>query len=85
MDFYYTRNSYTISFVSNGGSTIADKTYKYEEAIPQTIVPTRDGYTFDGWYSDAKQTTLFEKMPASDFTVYAYYKEETKASLLNVS
>ena len=80
VDFYYTRNSYTISFVTNGGSSIDSKTYKYEEQIPSTLKAIRDGYTFAGWYTDEKQTTLFDKMPAHDQTVYAYYSEETKAS-----
>ena len=80
VDFYYTRNSYAISFVTNGGSSIYSKTYKYEEQIPSTLKAIRDGYTFAGWYTDEKQTTLFDKMPANDQTVYAYYSEETKAS-----
>ncbi|MDD6469432.1 MAG: leucine-rich repeat protein [Bacilli bacterium] len=80
VDFYYSRNSYTISFVTNGGSYIDSETYKYEKQIPSTLKATRAGYTFAGWYTDEKQTTLFDKMPASDQTVYAYYLEETKAS-----
>ena len=80
VDFYYRRNSYTISFVTNGGSSIDSETYKYEEQIPSTLKAIRAGYTFAGWYTDEKQTTLFDKMPASNQMVYAYYSEETKAS-----
>ena len=80
VDFYYTRNSYTITFVSNGGTRFNSETYKYEQQIPSTLKPTRTGFTFAGWYSNEKQTTLFDKMPAGDQTVYAYYAEETKAS-----
>lgn len=80
VDFYYSRNTYTISFVSNGGSSIENKTFKYEQQIPSDLKPIREGYTFEGWYIDEKQTTLFDKMPANNQTVYAYYAEETKAS-----
>ncbi len=80
VDFYYSRNTYTISFVSNGGSSIENKTLKYEQQIPSDLKPIRDGYTFDGWYIDEKQITLFDKMPANNQTVYACYAEETKAS-----
>ena len=83
IDFYYTRNSYTISFVTNGGSGIEPKSFKYEETIPSDLKPTRANYTFAGWYTDEKQTTLFDKMPAMDQTVYAYYSEETKASFFD--
>lgn len=83
IDFYYTRNSYTISFVTNGGNKIESKSFKYEETIPSDLKPTRANYTFAGWYTDEKQTTLFDKMPAMDQTVYAYYSEETKASFFD--
>ena len=82
-NFYYTRNYYTISFVTNGGNEIESQHYKYEETIPSTLQPTREHYTFDGWYMDEGQTTLFDKMPAKNQTVYAYYSEETKASLFD--
>ncbi len=85
VDFYYTRNTYTLSFVTNGGSAVEDKTLKYQETISDTIVTTRSGYTFDGWYQEAGQINKFETMPANNATVYAYYKEETKACYFDVT
>ncbi len=85
VDFYYTRNTYTLSFVTNGGSAVEDKTLKYQETISDTIVTTRSGYTFDGWYQEAGQMNKFETMPANNATVYAYYKEETKACYFDVT
>ena len=79
LDFYYTRNSYTLSFVSNGGNTVNNVTLKYEETLPSSIVTSRSGYTFDGWYTDATQKERFDKMPAENTTAFAYYSEETKA------
>ncbi len=85
INFYYTRNSYTLTFVTNGGTTVEAKTLKYEEAIPADVVASRAGYTFGGWYQEAGQINEFEKMPAENTTAYAYYNEETKASYFDVS
>ncbi len=85
VDFYYSRNSYTLSFVSNGGSSLESRILKYEEELPNSIIPTRDGYTFEGWYIDKSQTKPFTKMPAGDQIIYAYYLEETKASFFTFS
>jgi len=56
-------SGYTISFNSNGGSTISD----IEEAteLPNPLpIPTKSGYTFAGWYYD------------DDFTTQAYAGDE---------
>ncbi len=83
VDFYYSRNSYTLSFASNGGDVLESRTLKYEEELPSSIVPVRAGYTFAGWYLDKRETKPFEKMPANDQTIYAYYSEETEASFFS--
>lgn len=48
---------YTVTFDSNGGSEVENKTVEVVEG--ETVEspndePTRDGYTFDGWYLDGK-------------------------------
>ena len=87
VDLYYSRRSYTLSFVGNGGDikngteTVSSPiTLKYGAQIPNTITVSREGSTFGGWYTDVGQTTKFTTMPAQNTTVYAYYSEETKAS-----
>jgi len=45
-------NSYTVSFNSQGGSTVDSKTANYNTTIGEPTAPTRKGYTFDGWYKD---------------------------------
>ena len=48
--------------------------YRYGDQLDRlNDAPTRLGYTFDGWYTDAAYTTKFTetKMPAKDFTLYA--------------
>lgn len=50
----------TVRFESNGGTNLADQTVQYGETIVKPADPTRDGYTFDGWYSDLDRTTLWD-------------------------
>ena len=68
---------YTVKFESNGGSSVKSQIVDrngYAEA-PQT--PIKEGYTFLGWYTDAKLTKLydFESKVKSSFTLYAGWTE----------
>lgn len=80
VDYYYTRNSYTITMVTNGGNTITAITQKYQSALTMPNA-TREGYTFGGWFTNVDLTTAFTAttMPASNTTVYAWWTEENKA------
>jgi len=49
-------NTYTVTFESNGGSPVASVTAEYDTVIAQPANPTRSGYTFRGWFSDAALT-----------------------------
>lgn len=66
-------NQYTMSFNSNGGSSVSDITQDYLSNVTEPTNPTRTGYNFGGWYSDSELTNLytFGTMPASDTTLYA--------------
>ena len=48
-------------------------TQDYATTVLESTDPTREGYTFGGWYADAEFTTAhtFTTMPAEDITVYA--------------
>ncbi len=68
---------YTVKFDTNGGGTVKSQTVKrngYVE-VPQT--PVKEGYTFGGWYSDAKLTKLydFESKVKGSFILYAKWEE----------
>ena len=43
-------SSFTVSFNSNGGSDVADITFKKDENFSLPSNPNREGYTFDGWF-----------------------------------
>ena len=69
----WTINNYTIIFEENGGSLVTDITQAYLSIVTQPANPTRDGYTFDGWYSDVALSTAytFGTMPLNGTTLYA--------------
>ena len=85
----YTLNTYKITYQSNGGTYVAPTYAKYGEKISANGNPTRNGYTFNGWYMDAACTqhasdsieikediTLFAKWIAKDvnYTVAYWYE-----------
>ena len=64
---------YTISFNSNGGSSVAAITQDYGTAVTKPSDPNKTGYTFVGWYQDQAltQAYTFSTMPATNITLYA--------------
>ncbi|MGE5473290.1 MAG: InlB B-repeat-containing protein [Ignavibacteriales bacterium] len=71
VNYYYTRNSYTLTFKPvNGGDDIV-KTVKYGASISAPSV-TKTGYTFNGWNPVAAAT-----MPAVNTTYTAQWTANT--------
>lgn len=66
-------NEYTISFETNGGTTVAAITQNYGTSVTVPASPSKTGYRFVGWYADAELKTpyTFTTIPAEDITVYA--------------
>lgn len=86
-NFYYTRNSYNVVYVSNG-QTVNTASHKYEADISKAgdYVPTtkpvgKEDYVFAGWYADPTRQTKYDftgkKMPAQNITVYAKWVPPT--------
>ena len=44
---------FTVSFNSLGGTDVAPQELMYGDLIEEPIPPTREGYTFTGWYRDS--------------------------------
>ncbi|MFA6804315.1 MAG: InlB B-repeat-containing protein [Candidatus Methanomethylophilaceae archaeon] len=67
-----------VTFVTNGGNSIEeievpkDANYNAQTAAKPTD-PVRDGYTFDGWYTDSDLTTAFDwtSAVAGNISLYA--------------
>lgn len=48
--------SYTVTFESNGGSAVDSFSGYTGDFVEAPGVPLKDGYTFDGWYTDIELT-----------------------------
>src|SRR5690606_10909676 len=71
---------YTVSFVTNGGTSVDSIQVLQGSAINQQIESQRQYFIFDGWYSDENFTTLFnldEDVIESNLTLYAKWIDET--------
>ena len=69
----WTVNNYTIIFDANRGSPAYPLTLPYNEPIKNPPNPTRDEFTFSGWFTNKDLTIPFSTthMPAHDITLYA--------------
>ncbi|MCK4552124.1 MAG: InlB B-repeat-containing protein, partial [Tenericutes bacterium] len=72
----WTANQYTISFESNGGTETSSITQYYLTTFVEPDEPTKEGYTFEGWFTDSELTLeyTFNTMPAYDATLYAKWE-----------
>ena len=63
----------TVTFDSNNGSNVEPATVKNGDAISAPAAPTKEGYVFDGWYTDVALTQKydFSKPVIDDMTLYA--------------
>ena len=72
--------NYTIKYNTNGGNSIADKTYTIETETFDLPTPTKDGCTFVGWYDNEGLTgdkvTQIAKGSYGDKTFYAKWDAE---------
>lgn len=50
----------TVKFESRGGSAIPDKIVQYGEKMDPPDDPVREGYSFEGWYSDIDLTNKWD-------------------------
>ena len=69
---------YTITFNSNDGTSVAPQNVNAGEKLTEpTPAPTREGFTFDGWYEDSTFSTKFNfDTPITDnMTLYAKWTE----------
>ena len=47
---------YILHYESNGGIEYKDENYASGTTVKLDKIPTRTGYTFDGWYADEELT-----------------------------
>ena len=64
---------YTVTFETNGGSSIESQAVEEGNTVLKPADPTKEGYTFDGWYSDEALSTIYDfgTPVTEDITLYA--------------
>ena len=63
----------TMSFITNGGSTVNQIIQDYNSSISQPDDPIKDGFVFGGWFYDSELVSsyVFTTMPSENITLYA--------------
>ncbi len=76
--------SYTVKFNTNGGSKVSNKTVTSGESISKPKDPVKDGYTFDGWYTDKDCTNKFNfnSSITKKITLYAKWIADEDAKII---
>ena len=70
---------FTVSFDSKGGSDVPARTQMYGEALDLPEEPTREGYSFTGWYKDTacyEPWDMEEDTIQSGITLYAGWEKQ---------
>ena len=65
--------SYTVSFDTNGANKIDSVKVTKNSTVKEPSAPVKDGFKFDGWYTDKECNTLydFSQRVNKSFTLYA--------------
>lgn len=87
---HWTPNTYTITFDPNGGSVSqTSKTVTYGSTYGTLPMPTRVGYTFQGWYTSSiggsKVTDATSVTTDSSRTLYAHWTANTYTVTFDVN
>ncbi len=73
----YTKEQFTLSFETNGGSPLEPMNLEFGSLIGNSHATTKSGYTFDGWFLDSGLTTPLTNTTVinENMTIYAQWKE----------
>ena len=71
---------YTVKFETNGGNAITSSSVTKNSVVKEPTAPAKEGFTFDGWYTDEKLTAKYDfaSKVTKDFTLYAKWNENEK-------
>ena len=78
----YKNMNFTVSFNTNGGSSVASQTVKNGQKATMPAAPTKEGNTFIGWYKDSAFNNPYNfdnEVVTANTTLYAYFGENTSA------
>jgi len=77
---------YIVTFNSNGGSAVESQTVEIDGVASEPTDPTKTGYTFGGWYTDAVCTNAydFSATVTENLTLYAKWNPVPYTVTFNV-
>ena len=75
-----TTEQFTVTFITNGGSTITAQTVESGSTI-SSVSTTKDGFTFKGWFTDKGLTKSFDVTTpiTSNLDLYAKWEENNSS------
>ena len=70
---YYNRAGYTVFFKQTDGKLISEAAYVHDAKVVEPAAPTKQGYTFGGWFTDVSCQTAYDfgTKLKGDLTLYA--------------
>ncbi|MCM1557211.1 MAG: InlB B-repeat-containing protein [Anaeroplasma bactoclasticum] len=72
------KKEYTVIFNTLGGNLIESKKVEEGKAIDLPTAPTKEGYTFDGWFTDESLSTKYNQEPVlKNMTLYAKWNQDS--------
>lgn len=76
LNVYYDLDFHTLTFDTMGGSAIDPVTVRHGNAVARPADPTKDKYTFIGWYADPEFTEEYDftTVLEADKTIYAKFE-----------
>ena len=76
IDVKYDLDEHTLTFETNGGSAVNPVTVRHGNAVARPADPTKDKYTFIGWYADPEFTEEYDfaTVLEADKTIYAKFE-----------
>lgn len=83
LEYVIEAEEYTITFEPNNGSAPDRITVEENNLVPRPTPPTKEGYTFIGWYTDAGCISGWNfdtDYPTSNMTLYAGWQKYTEPS-----
>ncbi len=76
--FIVNHGGFTVKFDTDGGSRLDSVKVMHAETVGTVDVPTKEGYTFTGWYTDSDCTSAWDVAAdpvEGSMTLYAGWKK----------
>ena len=76
---------YKVTFDSNGANEIDPQFVEINKRVNEPEIPTRLGYTFDGWYAGSEKWIFLSHIVDNDITLTAKWKPNNNAIIFDAN